>query len=270
MDVVDFEIKGSEMQFVEVELDPGEAAVGEAGSMMFMDGAITMDTVFGDGSGNQGGFFGKLLGAGKRLVTGESLFTTVYTNQGSGKQRVAFAAPYPGKIIPMDLRQLGGRLICQKDAFLCAARGVTLGIHFQQKLSVGFFGGEGFIMQKLEGDGLAFVHAGGTVVRRELQPGQTLLIDTGCIVALTPSVSFEIQYVGKIKTALFGGEGVFFAKVTGPGTVWLQSLPFSRLASRVFAAAPQNGGSREEGSVLGGFGGAAGGLLGAVLGGDDD
>jgi uncharacterized protein (TIGR00266 family) len=270
MDVVDFEIKGSEMQFVEVELDPGEAAVGEAGSMMFMDAAITMDTVFGDGSANQGGFFGKLLGAGKRLITGESLFTTVYTNQGSGKQRVAFAAPYPGKIIPMDLRQLGGRLICQKDAFLCAARGVTLGIHFQQKLSVGFFGGEGFIMQKLEGDGLAFVHAGGTVVRRELQPGQTLLIDTGCIVALTPSVNFEIQYVGKIKTAMFGGEGVFFAKVTGPGTVWLQSLPFSRLASRVFAAAPQNGGSREEGSVLGGFGGAAGGLLGSVLGGDDD
>jgi uncharacterized protein (TIGR00266 family) len=270
MDVVDFEIKGSEMQFVEVELDPGEAAVGEAGSMMFMDAAIIMDTVFGDGSANQGGFFGKLLGAGKRLITGESLFTTVYTNQGSGKQRVAFAAPYPGKIIPMDLRQLGGRLICQKDAFLCAARGVTLGIHFQQKLSVGFFGGEGFIMQKLEGDGLAFVHAGGTVVRRELQPGQTLLIDTGCIVALTPSVNFEIQYVGKIKTAMFGGEGVFFAKVTGPGTVWLQSLPFSRLASRVFAAAPQNGGSREEGSVLGGFGGAAGGLLGSVLGGDDD
>jgi len=271
MDVVDFEIRGAEMQFVEVELDPGEAAVGEAGSMMFMDAGITMDTVFGDGSANQGGFFGKLLGAGKRLVTGESLFTTVYTNQASGKQRVAFAAPYPGKIVPMDLRQLGGRLICQKDAFLCAARGVSLGIHFQQKLSVGFFGGEGFIMQKLEGDGMAFVHAGGTVVRRELQPGQTLLIDTGCIVALTPSVDFEIQYVGKIKTALFGGEGVFFAKVTGPGTVWLQSLPFSRLASRVFAAAPQTGGGgREEGSILGGFGGAAGGLLGAVLGGDDD
>jgi len=271
MDVVDFEIRGAEMQFVEVELDPGEAAVGEAGSMMFMDAGITMDTVFGDGSASQGGFFGKLLGAGKRLVTGESLFTTVYTNQASGKQRVAFAAPYPGKIVPMNLRELGGRLICQKDAFLCAARGVSLGIHFQQKLSVGFFGGEGFIMQKLEGDGMAFVHAGGTVVRRELQPGQTLLIDTGCIVALTPSVDFEIQYVGKIKTALFGGEGVFFAKVTGPGTVWLQSLPFSRLASRVFAAAPQTGGGgREEGSILGGFGGAAGGLLGAVLGGDDD
>jgi uncharacterized protein (TIGR00266 family) len=268
MDVVDYEIKGSEMQFVEVELDPGEAAVGEAGSMMFMDAGIGMDTVFGDGSQSQGGFFGKLLGAGKRLVTGESLFTTVYTNNASAKQRVAFAAPYPGKILPMDLRQLGGTLICQKDAFLCAARGVSLGIYFQQKLSVGFFGGEGFIMQRLDGDGLAFVHAGGTVVRRELQPGQTLLIDTGCIVAMTPNVNFEIQYVGKVKTALFGGEGLFFAKVTGPGTVWLQSLPFSRLASRVFAAAPQRGGSREEGSVLGGFG--AGGLLGGVLGGDDE
>ena len=269
MDVVDFEIKGSEMQFVEVELDPGEAAVGEAGSMMFMDAGIQMDTVFGDGSAQQGGLFGKLLGAGKRLITGESLFTTVYTNQGSAKQRIAFAAPYPGKILPMDLRQLGGTLICQKDAFLCAARGVSLGIYFQQKLSVGFFGGEGFIMQKLDGDGLAFVHAGGTVLRRELQPGQTLLVDTGCLVAMTPNVNFEIQYVGKIKTALFGGEGLFFAKLTGPGTVWLQSLPFSRLASRVFAAAPQTGrGGREEGSVLGGFG--AGGLLGGVLGGDDE
>ncbi len=269
MDVVDYEIKGAEMQFVEIELDPGEAAVGEAGSMMFMDAGIAMDAVFGDGSQGSGrGLFGKLLGAGKRLVTGESLFTTVYTNQSAAKLRVAFAAPYPGKILPMDLRQLGGTLICQKDAFLCAARGVSLGIYFQQKLSVGFFGGEGFIMQKLDGDGLAFVHAGGTVVKRELRAGQTLLVDTGCLVAMTPDVNFEIQYVGKIKTALFGGEGLFFAKVTGPGTVWLQSLPFSRLASRVFAAAPQRGGSREEGSLLGGFG--AGGLLGGVLGGDDD
>ncbi len=268
MDVVDYEIKGSEMQFVEVELDPGEAAVGEAGSMMCMDAGISMDTVFGDGSQSQGGIFGKLLGAGKRLITGESLFTTVYTNQGQTKLRVAFAAPYPGKILPMDLKQLGGMLICQKDAFLCAAKGVSLGIHFQQKISTGFFGGEGFIMQKLEGDGLAFVHAGGTVVRRELKPGQTLFVDTGCLVALTPNVNFEVQYVGKIKTALFGGEGLFFAKVTGPGTVWLQSLPFSRLASRVFAAAPQRGGSREEGSMLGGFG--AGGLLGGILGGDDE
>ena len=271
MDVVDYEIKGAEMQFVEVELDPGEAAVGEAGSMMFMDAGIQMDTVFGDGSqsgSGGGGLFGKLLGAGKRLVTGESLFTTVYTNQNSAKSRVAFAAPYPGKILPMDLAALGGTLICQKDAFLCAARGVSLGIYFQQKLSVGFFGGEGFIMQKLEGNGLAFVHAGGSVLRRELQPGQTLMVDTGCLVAFTPNVKFEIQYVGKIKTALFGGEGLFFAKLTGPGTVWLQSLPFSRLASRVFAAAPQRGGSREEGSVLGGL--AVGGLLGSVLGGGDD
>ena len=268
MDAVDFEIKGSEMQFVEVELDPGEAAVGEAGSMMFMDAGVSMDTVFGDGSRNQSGLFGKLLGAGKRLITGESLFTTVYTNQGSTKLKVAFAAPYPGKILPIDLAQIGGMLICQKDAFLCAAKGVALGIYFQQKMSVGFFGGEGFVMQKLEGDGLAFVHAGGTVLKRELQPGQTLFVDTGCLVAFTPNVNFEIQYVGKIKTALFGGEGLFFAKVTGPGTVWLQSLPFSRLASRVFAAAPQNGGGREEGSVLGGFGAA--GLLGGILGGDDE
>jgi uncharacterized protein (TIGR00266 family) len=270
MDVVDFEIKGAEMQYVEVELDPGEAAVGEAGSMFFMDAGITMDTVFGDGRPQAGGgLFGKLLGAGKRLVTGESLFTTVYTNSGAGKKRVAFAAPYPGKILPMNLRQLGGTLICQKDAFLCAARGVSLGIALQQKLSVGFFGGEGFIMQKLEGDGLAFVHAGGTVLRRELQAGQTLFVDTGCVVAYTPNVSFEIQYVGKIKTALFGGEGLFFAKLSGPGTIWLQSLPFSRLASRVFAAAPQRGGSKEEGSVLGGLG-LGGGLLGGILGGDDE
>lgn len=268
MDVVDFEIKGSEMQFVEVELDPGEAAIGEAGSMMFMDAGITMDTVFGDGSASQGGLFGKLLGAGKRLVTGESLFTTVYTNGSGQKLRVAFAAPYAGKILPMDLARLGGTLICQKDAFLCAARGVQLGIAFQQKLSVGFFGGEGFIMQKLDGDGMAFVHAGGTVVRRELAAGQTLLVDTGCVVAYTPDVRFEVQYVGKVKTALFGGEGLFFAKLTGPGTLWLQSLPFSRLASRIFAAAPQRGGSREEGSVLPAV--AGGGLLGGLLAGDDE
>jgi uncharacterized protein (TIGR00266 family) len=269
MDVVDYEIKGAEMQFVEVELDPGEAAVGEAGSMFFMDADITMDTVFGDGSSNQtGGIFGKLMGAGKRLVTGESLFTTVYTNAGSGKRRVAFAAPYPGKILPMNLRDLGGTLICQKDAFLCAARGVSLGIAMQRKLSTGFFGGEGFIMQKLEGNGLAFVHAGGTVVKRELQAGQVLMVDTGCVVAYTQTINFEIQFVGKIKTALFGGEGLFFAKITGPGTVWLQSLPFSRLASRVFAAAPQNGGRREE-STLGGLA-VGGGLLGGLLGGDDE
>ncbi len=259
MDVVDYEIKGAEMQYVEVELDPGEAAVGEAGSLMFMDAGISMDTVFGDGSAPSGGLFGKLLGAGKRLVTGESLFTTVYTNQAAGKQRVAFAAPYPGKILAMDLRQLGGLLVCQRDSFLCAARGVSLGIALQRKLATGFFGGEGFIMQKLEGDGLAFVHAGGTIARRELQPGQSLLVDTGCVVAYTAGVSFDIQFVGKIKTALFGGEGLFFARLSGPGTVWLQSLPFSRLASRVFAAAPQTGGG---GSDEGGLGSLVGGILG--------
>ena len=268
MDVIDYAIHGAEMQFVEVELDPGEAAIGEAGSMMFMDPGITMDTVFGDGSSQQGGLFGKLLGAGKRLVTGESLFTTVYTNQAQARQRIAFAAPYPGRTLPMELRGLGGTLLCQKDAFLCAARGVALGIAFQQRLGAGFFGGEGFILQKLEGDGLAFVHAGGTVVKRELARGQSLLVDTGCVVALTPDVQFEIRFVGKIKTALFGGEGLFFARLSGPGTVWLQSLPFSRLASRVFAAAPQRGGSKGEGSVLPGF--AGGGLLGGVLGGDGE
>lgn len=268
MDVVDYEIKGNEMQFVEVELDPGEAAIGEAGSMMFMDAGIDMDTVFGDGSAQQGGIFGKLLGAGKRLITGESLFTTVYTNQASGKKRVAFAAPYPGKILAMDLSQLGGTLLCQKDSFLCAARGVSLGIGFQKRLGTGFFGGEGFIMQKLEGNGLAFVHAGGSLLRRDLQAGESLLVDTGCVVAYTPNVDFDIQYVGKIKTALFGGEGIFLARLSGPGTVWLQSLPFSRLASRIFAAAPQAGGrGREEGSLLGGL--AGGSLLGGVLGGDE-
>ena len=274
MDVVDYEIKGAEMQFVEVELDPGEAAVGEAGSMMFMDAGIDLDTVFGDGSQASGaaGVFGKLLGAGKRLVSGESLFTTVFTNQTRGRARVAFAAPYPGKILPMDLRQLGGTLICQKDAFLCAARGVSLDIFFQRRLSVGFFGGEGFIMQRLSGDGMAFVHAGGSVARRDLQPGQTLFVESGCLVAMTQSVGFEIQYVGKIRTALFGGEGLFFARLTGPGTVWLQSLPFSRLASRIFAAAPQNGSSREQGSGLAtlGVGGLLGGVVGSVFGGEPD
>jgi uncharacterized protein (TIGR00266 family) len=255
MDVVDYKITGDDMQMVEVELDPGEAAIGEAGSMLYMEAGVEMDTLFGDGSGKEGGLFGKLLGAGKRLITGESLFTTVYSNKVSQKRKVAFAAPYPGKIMPVDLKQAGGTLICQKDAFLCAAKGVSIGIHFQQRLGVGFFGGEGFIMQKLEGDGMAFVHAGGTVMRRELASGETLLVDTGCLVAHTQGVSFEIQYVGKIKTALFGGEGLFFAKVTGPGTVWIQSLPFSRLASRVFAAAPQTGGGGQgEGSLLGGLG----------------
>ena len=268
MNRLNYEIKGAEMQFVEVELGAGQAAIGEAGSLMYMDAGVDMDTVFGDGSANQGGVFGKLLGAGKRLLGGDSIFTTVYTNPAGGGKRVAFAAPYPGKIMAMDLRELGGTLICQRESFLCAARGVSLGIAFQRRLGVGFFGGDGFVMQKLDGDGMVFVHAGGTVVKRELQAGQTVLVDSGCLVGYTPGVDFDIQYVGKIKTALFGGEGLFFARLTGPGTVWLQSLPFSRLASRVFAAAPQNGGRREEGSMLGGL--AAGGLLGGLLSGDDD
>ncbi len=264
MDVIDYKIIGTEMQLVECELDPGEAMVGEAGSLMFMENGIEMDTVFGDGSSSNGGggLFGKLMGAGKRLITGESLFTTVYANQANVKRRVAFAAPYPGKIIPVNLQEYGGRMICQRDAFLCAAKGVQLGIAFQQKLGVGFFGGEGFIMQKLEGDGLAFIHSGGTVIRKELAAGETLKVDTGCLVAMTGEVQMNIQFVGKVKTALFGGEGLFFAVLSGPGTIWLQSIPFSRLASRIFAAAPQRGGSREEGSLLGGLVGGGGGLFG--------
>lgn len=264
MDVIDYEIHGAEMQFVEVELDPGEAAVGEAGVMMYMQDGIEMDTIFGDGSQQQSGLFGKLLGAGKRLITGESLFTTVYHNEASGKRRVAFAAPYPGKIIPVDLSTLGGTLICQKDSFLAAAKGVSLGIAFQKKLGVGLFGGEGFIMQKLEGDGLAFIHAGGTLRELTLAPGETLRVDTGCVVAFQPSIDFDIQFAGKIKTALFGGEGLFFAVLKGPGKVWLQSLPFSRMADRIVAASKLAGGrQREEGSVLGGIG------LGSLIGNDD-
>jgi uncharacterized protein (TIGR00266 family) len=253
---IDFKILGSEMQFVEVELDPGESAVAEAGSMMYMTPGIQMETVFGDGSQQRTGVMGALLGAGKRLITGESLFMTVFTNQGSGKQQVSFAAPYPGKILAMDLKQLGGTLICQKDSFLCAAKGVSIGIAFQRKIGVGLFGGEGFIMQKLEGDGLTFCHAGGTVHPVDLAPGQTLRVDTGCLVALQPTVAYDIQYVGKIKTALFGGEGLFYAALTGPGRVWLQSLPFSRMADRIYKAAPAAGGSRVgEGSILGNLGG---------------
>ncbi|GAB4062089.1 TIGR00266 family protein [Uliginosibacterium sediminicola] len=255
MDVIDYEIFGNEMQYVEIELDPGEAAIGEAGAMMMMQDGINMDTVFGDGAAQQGGLFGKLLGAGKRLLTGESLFTTIFHNEGVGKRRVAFAAPYPGKIIAVNLAELGGTLLCQKDSFLCAARGVSLGIAFQQKLGAGLFGGEGFIMQKLDGDGMAFVHAGGTLAVKDLAPGEVLRVDTGCVVAFQPSVDFDIQYVGKIKSALFGGEGLFFATLRGPGRVWLQSLPLSRLANRIVMAAPAAGGrSREEGSLLGGFG----------------
>jgi uncharacterized protein (TIGR00266 family) len=248
---IDFVIHGNEMQFVEVELDPGEAAVAEAGVFMYMTPGIQMETVFGDGSKASTGVIDALIGAGKRLLTGESLFMTVFQNQGRGKERVAFAAPYPGKILPMDLKALGGHLVCQKDAFLCAARGVSVGIAFQKRIGAGLFGGEGFIMQKLEGDGLCFVHAGGTMQHLDLAAGETLRVDTGCLVALQPSVNYDIQFVGKIKTALFGGEGIFFATLTGPGRVWLQSLPFSRLADRIYAAAPQTGGWRkEEGSVL--------------------
>ncbi|MFN0164183.1 MAG: TIGR00266 family protein [Burkholderiales bacterium] len=262
MDVIDYKIYGSEMQFVEIELDPEEAAIGEAGSLMYMEDGIDMDTIFGDGSAQQSGFFGKLVGAGKRVLTGESMFTTVYTNKGSGKKKVAFASPYPGKLLPMDLKKLGGSLICQKDAFLCAAKGVSLSIAFQKKLGAGFFGGEGFIMQKLEGDGLAFVHAGGTMHQRNLAPGELLRVDTGCLVAMQPSVDYDIQFVGKIKTAMFGGEGLFFATLRGPGTVIIQSLPFSRLASRIFASVPKGAG----GAVSGLLGGGAG----SIFGGDDD
>jgi len=252
---IDFTIHGNEMQFVEVELDPGEAAVAEAGSMMYMTDGIQLETIFGDGSKAQSaGVLDALLGAGKRILTGESLFMTVFTNQGTGKHRVAFAAPYAGKILPMDLRAIGGHLVCQKDSFLCAARGVSVGIAFQKKIGAGLFGGEGFIMQKLEGDGLCFVHAGGSIHALELAPGETLRVDTGCLVALQPSVSYDIQFVGKVKTALFGGEGLFFATLRGPGKVWLQSLPLSRLADRIYKAAPQTGRRSEEGSILGGIG----------------
>ncbi len=256
-DEIDFEVKGAEMQFVEIELDPGESAVAEAGAMMFKDPAIQLQTVFGDASNEsqQGSFMSKLVGAGKRLLTGESLFMTVFTHQGQGKARVAFGAPYPGNIIPLTLSNFGGTIICQKDSFLCAARGVSVGIHFQRKILTGLFGGEGFIMQKLQGDGLAFLHAGGTIVERELRAGEMLHVDTGCIVAFTASVDFDIQQVGGIKSALFGGEGLFFAVLRGPGHVWMQSLPFSRLAGRMLQAAPQKGGSRGEGSLLGGLGG---------------
>lgn len=255
-DEIDFKIMGSEMQFVEIELDPGESAVAEAGAMMYKDSCIQMETVFGDGSSSgDGGFLGKLLGAGKRLLTGESLFMTVFTHMGhQGKAHVSFAAPYPGNIIPMTLSNVGGMLVCQKDSFLCAAKGVQVGIFFQRKILTGLFGGEGFIMQKLEGDGMVFLQAGGTIVERLLGPGEVLHVDTGCVVAMEPQVEFDIEQVGGIKSALFGGEGIFFARMRGPGRIWLQSLPFSRLAGRMLAAAPQHGGSRGEGSVLGGLG----------------
>ncbi len=262
-DEVDFRIVGEDIQFVEIELDPGESAVAEAGAMMYKDTCIEMDTVFGDGSDDDNapnrGFMDKLVGAGKRLITGESLFTTVFTHAGQQpKAHVAFAAPYPGTIIPMTLSNFDGQIICQKDSFLCAARGVSIGIHFQKKILTGLFGGEGFIMQKLDGDGLVFLHAGGTVIERELAAGEALQVDTGCLVALTQSVDYDVQQAGNIKSMLFGGEGVFFAHLQGPGKVWLQSLPFSRLAGRMLSAT-RLGGAKGEGSVLGPVGDLLGG-----------
>jgi uncharacterized protein (TIGR00266 family) len=251
MHEIDYQIHGDDMQFVEVELDPAEAVVAEAGGMMFMEDGIQMETIFGDGSQSSSGFMGALLGAGKRLITGESLFMTVFLNKGTGKRKIAFGAPYPGKIIPVHLAEVGGDLIAQKDSFLCAAKGVSVGIAFNRRLGAGFFGGEGFILQRLQGDGLAFIHAGGTILKRVLAPGETLRVDTGCLVAFQPSVEYDIQFVGNVKSALFGGEGLFFATLRGPGSVWLQSLPLSRLAGRIVGAARAG---REEGSMLGGLG----------------
>ena len=252
---IDYRIIGEEMQYVEVELDPGETAVAEPGAFMMMDDNIQMQTIFGDGSqqaANNGGLLGKLFSAGKRLLVGENLFMTAFTNIGQGKKHVSFASPYPGKIIPLDLLRLGGTIICQKDAFLCAAKGVSIGIAFQRRLGTGLFGGEGFIMEKLEGDGMAFMHAGGHVLQKELQPGELLKIDTGCLVGFTAGVDYDIQFVGGIKNTLFGGEGVFFATLRGPGTVWIQTLPISRLAGRILQYATVS--RKEEGSILGGLG----------------
>jgi uncharacterized protein (TIGR00266 family) len=256
MHEIDYKIFGDDMQFVEVELDPHEATVAEAGGMMYMDDGIEMETIFGDGSQQQSGFLGALMGAGKRLLTGESLFMTVFLNRSGQRRKVAFGAPYPGKIVPIHLRDIGGELVTQKDSFLAAAKGVSIGIAFQRKLGAGLFGGEGFIMQRLQGDGWAFVHAGGTLQERTLAHGEVVRVDTGCIVAFQPSVDYDIQYVGKIKSALFGGEGLFFATLRGPGRVWLQSLPLSRLANRIVAAVPGiAGGGKGEGSILGRLGG---------------
>lgn len=249
---IDYRILGNEMQCVEIELDPQETVVAEPGSFMMMDNGIEMQTIFGDGSQQNTGVLGKLFSAGKRLLTGENLFMTAYTNIGQGKKQVTFASPYPGRIIPLDLYHIGGKIICQKDSFLCAAKGVSVGIEFQRKLGAGLFGGEGFIMQKLEGDGLAFVHSGGHVIERTLQPGEMLKIDTGCIVAFTHEINYDIQFVGGIKNTLFGGEGVFFATLSGTGKVWIQTLPISRLAGRIMRYGTFN--RKEEGGILGGLG----------------
>ncbi|UNY98712.1 TIGR00266 family protein [Zhouia spongiae] len=252
---IDYHIYGEEMQYVEIELDPQEAVVAEAGSFMMMDSGIKMDTIFGDGSNQTSGVLGKLFSAGKRLLTGESLFMTAFLNMDAGKKKVSFASPYPGKIVPIDLTEYQGKFVCQKDAFLCAAKGVSVGIEFSKRLGRGLFGGEGFIMQKLEGDGMAFVHAGGTLSRKELAAGEVLKVDTGCIVGFTKDVDYDIEFVGGIRNTVFGGEGLFFASLRGPGVVYIQSLPFSRLAGRVLAAAPRAGGKdKGEGSILGGIG----------------
>lgn len=249
---IDYKIFGEEMQYVEVELDPNETAIAEPGAFMMMDDGIQLETIMGDGSQQHTGILGKLLGAGKRLLVGESLFMTTFTNISSTKKFVSFASPYPGKIIMLDLLRLGGKIICQKDAFLCAAKGVSIGIEFQKKLGVGLFGGEGFIMEKLEGDGLAFMHASGYVQERDLQPGELIKIDTGCIVGFTSTIQYDIQFIGGIKNTIFGGEGLFFATLRGPGKVWIQSLPISRLAGRILAYGTYK--RKEEGSVLGGLG----------------
>ncbi|MCB0460872.1 MAG: TIGR00266 family protein [Flavobacteriaceae bacterium] len=252
---IDYTIYGEEMQYVEIELDPQEAVVAEAGSFMMMDNGIKMDTIFGDGSGQDESVLGKIFSAGKRILTGESLFMTAFLNIDQGKRKVSFASPYPGKIIPVDLTEFNGKFICQKDAFLCAAKGVSVGIEFSKRLGRGLFGGEGFIMQKLEGDGMAFMHAGGTIAKKQLQSGEVLKVDTGCIVGFTQTVDYDIEFVGGIKNTIFGGEGLFFATLRGPGTVYIQSLPFSRLAGRVIASAPQTGSKQKgEGSILGGLG----------------
>jgi uncharacterized protein (TIGR00266 family) len=250
---IDYRIYGEELQFVEIELDPNETAVAESGAFMMMDNGIEMQTIFGDGSQQQsGGFLGKLMSAGKRLLTGESLFMTAFTNTGQGKKKVSFASPYTGKIIVFDLGKLGGKIIAQKDAFLCAAKGVSIGIEFQRRLGTGIFGGEGFIMQKIEGNGLAFAHAGGYIVEKTLQLGEVLKVDTGCVVAYTPDIDFDIEMVRGIKNWMFGGEGLFFARLSGPGKVWLQSLPISRLAGRIMQYGTYN--RKEEGGILGGIG----------------
>lgn len=252
---IDYTIYGEEMQYVEIELDPQEGVIAEAGSFMMMDNGIKMETIFGDGSSQDNTLMGKIFGAGKRLLTGESLFMTVFYNTFPGKKKVSFASPYPGKIIAVDLLKFNGKFICQKDAFLCAAKGVAIGIEFSKKLGRGLFGGEGFIMQKLEGNGMAFLHAGGTTAIKHLQAGEKMKVDTGCIIGFEQTVDYDIEFVGGIKNTIFGGEGLFFATLTGPGNVYIQSLPFSRLANRVWMAAPQGGGKdKGEGSLLGGLG----------------